>query len=80
MQKRSHAQRDAQLKATEAARGAAARRADARRREADAEADRQRALEAHVHSWRNWEYVLGYTHEVRECRDCSFAQMRPVRL
>lgn len=32
------------------------------------------------HAWRNWEYVLGYTHEVRECRECGYAEIRPVRL
>ena len=76
---RSYAQRDAQLKATEAARGAAARRAEASRREAEAKADRERAEAEHQHRWHNWEYVLDWTHEVREC-DCGYAEMRKVRL
>ena len=78
MRHRSYAQRDAQLKATEAARGAAARRADERRREADAQAERDRAAAEHEHRWSNWRYVLDYTHEVREC-GCGFAEMRKVR-
>jgi hypothetical protein len=79
MSKRSYAQRDAQLKATEAARGAAARRADEARRRAEAEADRLRAEAEHEHRYGNWFYVLDWTHEVREC-GCGYAQMRPVRL
>jgi hypothetical protein len=79
MRKRSYAQRDAQLKATEAARGAAARRADEARRRADAEADRLRAEAEHEHRYGNWFYVLDWTHEVRECA-CGFAEMRKVRL
>jgi hypothetical protein len=67
------------LKATEAARGAAARRADARRREAEAQADRERAEAEHSHSWGNWEYALEYTHETRQCRTCGFAEMRKLR-
>jgi hypothetical protein len=76
---RSYAQRDAQLKAMEAARGAAARRAEARDREARDAAERERELAEHVHGWKNWEYVLDYTHEVRECRVCGYAEMRKVR-
>lgn len=77
---RSYAQRDAQLKAMEAARGAAALRAEARRREMEAEVDRQREEANHVHSWGNWQYVLDFTHEVRECRGCGFAEMRAMSL
>jgi hypothetical protein len=38
------------------------------------------APECSDHAWRNWEYVLGHTHEVRECRDCGYAEMRKVTL
>lgn len=62
-----------------------ARRNQRRRMAAKAaaeQAERERAeREAnHEHGWKNWEYVLGYTHEVRECRECGFAEIRPVRL
>jgi len=57
------------------------RRATAARREAEkATAARLEAEKNHVHGWKNWDYVLGYTHEVRECRDCGYAEIRPVRL
>lgn len=45
-------------------------------REQEAQAGRK---EAHVHAWGNWEYVLGFTHEVRGCRECGYAEMRMVR-
>jgi hypothetical protein len=80
--RKSFAQRDAQLKATEAARGAAARRAEERRRAAQAEDDRQRERDNHQHSWRNWEYTEDYTHETRTCREhyCNATETRAVRL
>lgn len=77
---RTQAQRDAQLNAMEAARGAAAKRAQAKREADRLEADRRQAEADHVHGWKNWDYVLGYTHEVRECRDCGYAEIRPVRI
>jgi hypothetical protein len=76
---KSFAQRDAQLKATEAARGAAARRAQAQRDAARAEEDRQRAEAEHVHSFSPGEYVLNYSHSVHECK-CGYAVLRKVRL
>ncbi len=48
---------------------------DARRAAERAEADRN-----HVHGWKNWDYVMNHTHEVRECRDCGFAEIRKVRI
>lgn len=77
---RSYAQRDAQLRAMEAARGAAARRAEERRQQERAAADRAAAEASHTCSWGNWAYVLEHTHEVRQCRSCGYAEMRPVRL
>jgi hypothetical protein len=76
---KTRAQRDAQIKAMEAARGAAAKRAEAKAEAARAEADRAKAAANHVHSWRNWEYVLNYSHEVRECRECGYAEIRKTR-
>lgn len=66
------------------ARGRQAARANQRHRVAAKQAAEQAARERaeaeanHVHGWKNWEYVLDFTHEVRECRDCGFAEIRPV--
>lgn len=55
------------------------RAADRQERER-VEAERAAAeRDHHEHGWKNWEYVLDYTHEVRECRDCGFAEMRRVQ-
>lgn len=68
------------------ARGRDVARANQRRRtaakQAAEKADRERAEAAanHEHGWKNWEYVLDFTHEVRECRDCGFAEIRPLRI
>jgi hypothetical protein len=43
-------------------------------------AERAEAERNHAHGWKNWDYVLNHTHEVRECRDCGYAEIRPVRL
>lgn len=57
------------------------RRATTAKQEAERAArDRAKAEANHVHGWKNWEFVLSYTHEVRECRDCGYAEIRPVRL
>lgn len=56
------------------------RRVAANQAAAQAEADRREAAANHTHGWKNWDYVLNYTHEVRECRDCGFAEMRPIQL
>lgn len=44
-----------------------------------AERERAEAAANHVHSWKNWEYVMDFTHEVRECGECGFAEIQPVR-
>jgi len=83
MKRKSQAQRDAQLRAMEAARGAAARRADARSREAREQADREKAAAEHMelglHRWTNWEYTEDYTHETRCCRECKLTETRKLR-
>jgi hypothetical protein len=76
---KSYAQRDAQLKATEAARGAAARRAEDRRQAAREQRERDEAAAAHVHSFSAGEYVLNYSHSVHECK-CGYAVLRKVTL
>lgn len=63
----------------EAARGAAARRADEKRQRERDEADRAKALAEHVHRWRNWEYTDEYTTETRECKVCGATETRPLR-
>ena len=63
---RSLAQRDAQLRAMEAARGAAAKR--------------DKALAEHVCRWRNWEYAEDYKTESRTCRVCGALDKRDIRL
>lgn len=71
------------------ARGREVARSNQRRRVAQkqaaerATAEREREEREHYakgHEWKNWDYVLNYTHEVRECRVCGFAEIRPVRL
>ena len=74
MTRRSQAQRDAQLNAMEAARGAAAKRAEAARLAEQAEADRAKAAADHQHLWGNWDYALDHTHEIHECRECGYAE------
>lgn len=81
---RSQAQRDAQINAMQAARGAAARRAEDRRREADAAAARQAEFDNHVHQWQaNTDYVYadGKAYEVVPCTHpgCTEGYVRRVR-
>ena len=69
----------------EAARGAAAQRAEARRREADEAAAREAERAAHVHSWSgNTEYVErdGQMFERATCtgRQCDAVRETAVRL
>jgi hypothetical protein len=54
------------------------RRRVAANRAAD-EAREERETQERGHEWKNWDYVLNYTHEVRECRVCGFAEIRPIR-
>lgn len=82
---RSQAQRDAQLKAMEAARGAAARRSEEKARRAREQADRDRELAEHIakghpFGWKNWEYSDDYKTETRVCRICGATETREVRL
>lgn len=56
------------------------RRVAANEAAAKAAAERERVLAEHTHQWKNWDYVLDYTHEVRECRVCGYAEIRKVRL
>jgi hypothetical protein len=55
------------------------RRVAARQTAERAAQERREAERNHQHGWKNWDYVLNYTHEVRECRDCGYAEIRPVR-
>lgn len=85
MAKRSQTQRDAQLNAMEAARGAAAKRADAKAQAAREQDDRERAMAEHVANghpggWGNWQYADDYKTETRTCRVCGATETRPVRL
>lgn len=56
------------------------RRVDARQQDEREAREREARERAHVHGWKNWDYVLDYTHEVRECRDCGYAEIRPARI
>jgi hypothetical protein len=56
---------------------AANRAADKAREERETQ---EREHYRHGHEWKNWDYVLNYTHQVRECRVCGFAEIRPIRL
>ena len=66
----------------EAARGAAARRAEAKRQAEREAADKQREFDNHQHHWTNWEYSADYTSEHRSCKvhGCNMTEMRKVRL
>ena len=83
MNRRSQAQRDAQINAMEAARGAAARRAEAKR-EAAREAEEREAVRAnHVHSWSgDTEYVErdGEMFERASCTDRDCDAVRETRM
>ena len=76
---RSQAQRDAQLNAMEAARGAAAMRAEAKRRADEEKAVREAERANHVHSWSgNSEYVER-DGKVYECVPCMDRECNEVR-
>ena len=81
MKKKISYEQDLALEAgRQTARANQRRRMAAKQAAERAAAERAEAERNHRHGWKNWDYVLDYTHEVRECRDCGYAEIRPVRL